>query len=296
MKIENLCKICAVVVFYNPDHALSNISKITHQVSRCFIIDNSERKLEHSDILAIENVEYFWMGGNKGIAAAQNLGIARAIEMEMDYVIFFDQDSEVPNNMILQLLKSYKSLEGLGYRVGLVGPRACNKNTGEPYTRKDKLAKKNFKAISNRYTPVDYTLSSGSLSALRVFEVTGVMDSSLFIDSVDHEYCWRLCSKGYQVFIDEDVLMPHMLGARQLSFFGVKVNVPSPIRHYYVFRNWCLLLRIPHVPVKFKIRTVLLMLPKATFFSLFVPPRFTRLHYIIRGLIDGVLDKSGKLQ
>lgn len=288
--------IVSIVVLYNPTGDLSNILSIANQSSLCILVDNSNSPISCPKILSISNVLYFWLGENKGIAEAQNVGINEALKNGADYVVFFDQDSEVLANMIASLHDSYAYLENIGFRVGLIGPRTFNKENGQFYMRRDRIARDNFRTVERRYTNVDYTLSSGSFCPVKVFTDVGIMDSSLFIDSVDHEYCWRLCSHGYQVFIDEDVLMPHMLGARQLSFFGMKVNIPSPIRHYYVFRNWCLLFRMPYVPITFKIRTALLMLPKATFFSLCVPPRFTRLRYIVRGLIDGILGKSGKFQ
>ena len=202
----------------------------------------------------------------------------------------------MPDNLVAKLCSSYLHLEQLGYRVGLIGPRAFNKHNGTLYRRKDRAAINNYKSIDNRYTPTDYTLSSGSLSRKSVFSDVGGMNSGLFIDSVDHEFCWRLCSHGYRIFIDELSLLPHMLGAKQVSFLGQRINVPSPIRHYYVFRNWIFLFSVPHVPVSFKLRTAIFFMPKVFFFSFFVAPRMKRFSYIVKGIRDGFMNKLGKIQ
>ncbi|MGU5558850.1 glycosyltransferase family 2 protein [Aeromonas caviae] len=286
-------KVISIVVLYNPCGALENILSIANQSSVCYLIDNSSQNIVDKIGFTNPLINYFWLGGNKGIAEAQNVGIKMALEEGCDYIVFFDQDSEILDNTIKNLVASYETLEAIGKRVGLVGPRAFNKINNTAYTRKDKLAKRNFRLLNGRYTNVDYTLSSGSLSAANVFEDVGMMDSSLFIDSVDHEFCWRLVSKGYDIFIDEDVMMPHMLGERQQSFLTCKINIPSPIRHYYVFRNWCILFRLSYVPFSFKVRTLLLLLPKALFFSFLVNPRKKRAYYIIKGIFDGCLGKKG---
>lgn len=288
--------ISAIVILFNPDDDVrKNLLSIARQVDHCIVVDNSS--YISNDIKDVaDNIIYKPLLGNQGIAKAQNVGLDMAKEFDSEFVTFFDQDSHIKENTINSLYKSYEKLTKLGFNVGVVGPRATNKDDGVAYTHKDRDHSTLVRSIENRYTPVEYTLSSGSFSKTSDILDIGGFKEEFFIDSVDHELCWRLLDCGYKNFIDEDTIMTHMLGEnRKKTIFGY-VNTPSPIRHYYVFRNWLFLFRLPYVPRKYKIRTTLRFLPKMLYFSLFCGDRLQRVKYIFRGVIDGIIMKGGKYE
>lgn len=127
------------------------------------------------------------MPGNIGIAAAQNYGVRYAIENNFDYLFFLDQDSISPANIINELLLQYDYLCSNFMTVGAIGPRAFNRCENKEYRGNVKKGKK----INNEITEVSELISSASLIAISNFEKVGLMDETLFIDGVDHEWCWR---------------------------------------------------------------------------------------------------------
>jgi len=294
-------KVAAVVVLYNPgnDFFDNNLLKILEQVDHCIIVDNTEKaqvnKCFHPASLFPEKVIYHEFGKNMGIATAQNKGIEIANLLRSEYIIFFDQDSCPTPSLVGILVESLVVLDKNGFKVGLIGPRAFNKENKKCYYHKDRDHGNVMNSVLSRYTPVDYTLSSGSLCRLDVFSVVGLFKDEYFIDSVDHEICFRMSHYGYQVFIDEEVKLPHMLGVYQTSFLGVDINIPSPIRHYYVFRNWIFLIKLNYVPIGFKLRVMSRILPKALYFSVFESPRLVRFKHIVRGVWHGLTNRDGKL-
>lgn len=286
--------VSAVVVLYNPeDDVIINLRSIALQVDHCIVVDNSIK--DNNYINSVNgNIIYSSLKDNYGIATAQNIGLKISKERKSDFVIFFDQDSFVEPKTISKLLKSYKQLKELGYKVGVIGPRAYNKIDGINYVHKDRDQASKIRSIEDKYTPVEYTLSSGSLCNMDVFNTCGGYKDSFFIDSVDHELCWRLISNGYSNFICEDIKMAHMLGENRIKTMFGYVNIPAPIRHYYVFRNWIFLMKLNYVPIKFKIRTLLRFIPKIIYFSLFSGSRKERSKYIFKGVFDGLINKGGK--
>ena len=87
-------KIGCIIVLYNPNWKVTHkvLESIYKQVDRIFIVDNSPNAQE-VDFSVYGNVVYHFIGGNKGIATAQNIGIKYFEQNDYDFVIFFDQDS-----------------------------------------------------------------------------------------------------------------------------------------------------------------------------------------------------------
>nr|WP_224745933.1 glycosyltransferase family 2 protein [Neiella litorisoli] len=286
-------KTAAIVVLFNPVGVDTTIGTISAQVDFCLLVDNTPNA-EATSWQQQNNIHSVHLGENYGVAYAQNYGLDKAKALGADYVVFFDQDSDVPEEYVPQMVNSYDKLRSLDVNVGLIAARAFNKYTGTTYRHRDKSNLKNIRSIINRYSEVEYTLSSGSFVKLDVFEEVGLFHAPLFIDSVDHEFCWRLSTCGYKVLIDEELKLPHMLGEKRRDNTFVTVNVPAPIRHYYVFRNWIHLCKQKHVPYQFKTRTLLRMPLKATYFICFESPRRQRLKYIAKGVWHGLIGKLGR--
>ena len=53
----------------------------------------------------------------------------------------------------------------------------------------------------------------------------GLMNSDLFIDMVDYEWCWRANSKGFTLYEDERVIFKHQIGSEQ-KVLGKQIIAP----------------------------------------------------------------------
>ncbi|MCV5640800.1 glycosyltransferase family 2 protein, partial [Escherichia coli] len=76
----------------------------------------------------------------------------------------------------------------------------------------NKARVKKGKPLTEVYYEVDSTLSSGSLIPKNSWLILGRMKDELFIDAVDHEYCWRLRAAGFKVIRNKNALLAHRLG------------------------------------------------------------------------------------
>ena len=233
-------KIGAVVVLYKPDLKVTKqvIKSISSQVEEICIVDNTPNQNIKEEFLSIINIHYLSLGENKGIAAAQNIGISYLKNKNFEFVLFCDQDSLAPSDTVKKLFDGYRILKNEGIRIATVGTRAINKLTGEKYRSRTKelgnpLNPKNYRNQYCKITECYSVMSSISLTLINNFEEVGPFDETLFIDGVDDEWCWRAWHfKKLRSFIIENATIMHMLGEKD-SFLGKNISISTPFRIYF---------------------------------------------------------------
>lgn len=241
--------IAIIIVLYNPTKdQISHLDKVKLIGSDDYnfhyiIVDNSEyiNISTHPN-----NLYYIPNGGNKGIAYAQNIGIKKAKDLKCEYVIFFDQDSEFSADFINQMISEYKQIKRSDNFIATLGPLIIDKNT--------KTAYKNSVDNNHSFSKVDTVISSGSIMEISSFDTIGGMDEKLFIDLVDHEWCWRAKSLGYACYQTSIVSIDHKVGNCNKTLFGFPIIISAPIRYYYKYRNFIWILKRPYVPTRWKIK------------------------------------------
>lgn len=281
----------AIVVTYKPDINKLNslLLSLKPQVSRIVVCNNSVT--EHG--LSDQSVLVFNFHDNLGIAKAQNIGMKWAFENGADFVLQMDQDSVPDESMVRQLLETYKILEKKGYNVGLVGPQDYDIYTKE--INKTRLNKGKQIDQSDVFL-VDSTLSSGSLISKKAYEIVGGMSDELFIDLVDHEYCWMLRKSGFIVARDLKAKLEHRLGNGKKKILGfLYVGVPVPIRHYYAFRNTIFLLNRNYAPLYWKLSSIVKLIFKIIVYPIVLEDGKSRLKYMLLGLKHGIKGRMGRI-
>ncbi|MEQ8304004.1 MAG: glycosyltransferase family 2 protein [Cyclobacteriaceae bacterium] len=240
MQITALKEVAGVVVLYNPDgNVTSNIDSYLHQVERLFVVDNSEfiNKEIVSKVSSNKKVKYIGNRGNRGVAFALNKGIDAAIEEGFRWLLTMDQDTSLPEGAVETMYKF--GAVSCADNVGLVSPKHI------PEQKESKI---------DDFVQVSYTMTSGNLLNLdSVREVGGFIDD-LFIDHVDHEFCFRLNRAGYKIFESDGIAIEHKLGEDiNKAFLGYKVAVRghSPFRLFYMVRNGLIVSKIYPEQVEF---------------------------------------------
>lgn len=281
-------KIICVLVVYNPDMILllQVIDAILPQVDLLWISDNSENAIQFpSEICNDSKIIMKKMPGNIGIAAAQNVGIQYALDHNFDFLFFLDQDSIPPKNIVYNLLAQYTFLTSMKIIVGAVGPRPYNRGENKEYRGSIKKGKH----IADNLTEVTELISSASFIHIDTFKNVGLMDEKLFIDGVDHEWCWRAnyINKS-RFFIIENIKLSHQLGEGDRWLLFKKIAIPTAFRTYYQYRNYFILTRKKYVPLYWKIANGFKYLIKFFYYPLCISPRKKYLYNIINGIHDGI--------
>jgi rhamnosyltransferase len=300
-------KITAVVVTFNPELAALNrlIAWLGTRVLAVCIVDNASNnysaikqmiatsiELQHCQ----QKIHLIEQNRNFGIASAQNRGIGKAKELTSTHIVLFDQDSEPVDEMLEELLIALSTIELRKVPVACVGPNYLDErqNNPPPFIRFEGL--KLVRAICEPSQPivqVDYLIASGSLIPMSTLDAVGCMREDLFIDYVDIEWGLRAKQKGFQSFGVCNALMRHSLGDAPIKVFGKAVPTHSPIRHYYHFRNAVLLYWDRELPINWKLVDAWRLLLKYGAYSLFAKPRFEHWKMMTKGLLHGVIRKSG---
>ena len=287
-----MVKVGAVVVLYNPnfDVTKKTLSSLASQVDQICVVDNSPS--DHSEVLSgYESVEYKPLLKNIGIAAAQNIGIRYFIDLGYDFVLFADQDSIASEKVVDKLLENHQALKEASIKVGAVGTRAINRQTGLPYVEKSneiRIIDKRVLSNTSNITECYSIMSSISLIPCKVFNIVGGFDESLFIDAVDYEWCWRAWNKcGMRSFVDLSVAIEHQLGSPG-KFLWRDISVSSPMRLYYQFRNCIWLSKVSYTPTFWKLKVLRKYICKFLVYPIFFRPRISYLKSAIRGIIDGL--------
>lgn len=270
-----------IIVLYNPTiEQVKNKSNTLKNISTIFI-DNSESPFSGFDLNEnFLNFHYIHNEANIGIAAAHNKGIKIAKTLyKADYVLLLDQDSDPGPSFIHNSLKDIQLAKDLNFAV--IAPQLVNlKNLVKYKLDLKRNVKQNFK-IANKSS------SSGSLIPVKAFNAVGDFKESLFIDLVDSEWCWRANSLGYVCLVSNINTLFHDIGEQDIHFLGLHFIRSKPIRMFYQYRNWLLLIKEKHVPIKWKLTE---SIKKILFIVLifFHSPTKQDIYQIIRGIFEGI--------
>lgn len=273
--------LAGIVVLYNPDNdVLENIATYIEELDCLYVFDNTEKpdiKIV-TKIKEMPHVQYISFGENKGISYALNHALTLAKDYK--YLLTMDQDSKFYEGM----MKRYKNyLESIYSKDNSVAMFSVHYDGLKIST------------ASNEFIDVERAITSGSIVNINIARRIGGFDENLFIDEVDHEFCYRARSKGYRIICITPINMHHNMGKPiSIGIFGknyLALN-HNPVRKYYMFRNTIYVMkkypgvRGHCVAELFKnfIKTILVE-----------PDKWNRSLFMFRGIKDGFFGKMGKL-
>lgn len=215
--------VAAIVVTYNIEYAklIENINSYKDYVDAIIIIDNSDKSNDLFKLKKINNFYYKSLNGNYGIAKALNEGIKVAIKQRYDFALTMDQDSKFQNNLI-DIYKKYIKEDIIIYSPNYLIER-----------KRKKIYKKETQFMY-------WTMTSGNLLNLELFQIVGRFREDFFIDCVDYEYCLRARKKGYKILQCNNAKLIHNPGItklKKIGFLNYKYGYMSPQRLYYQVRN-----------------------------------------------------------
>ena len=123
----------------------------------------------------------------------------------------------------------------------------------------------------------------------------------LFIDWVDHEYCFRLARHGYRILIANQVKLTHRLGVfkkrKLLGFVSIRWRSHSPIRLYYKFRNSLYVMNSyrDRLQLSFVLPVYYELLRDVAKIAFLEEHKGTYLTFVRKGLVDSYRRQIGKL-
>jgi rhamnosyltransferase len=277
--------IAAVVVVYNPDvDVLSNIKTYSEFVGCIWIVDNSDDGNVFTcddclNFIVVRQVK------NEGIARALNVGIKLANEAGFRYVLTMDQDACFEHPQAVIFFEKAKEVF-FSSEVAVFAP----------------IQKESPKRLENKphkclLKGVDTVITSGSIVCIKYWAVIGGFDEALFIDEVDVDFCLRVRKKGFKVVSFLAAKMSHRLGVEKVFYLGPfrkTVSFHSPLRMYYMTRNWIVIAkRYWYISPLSVIQQFSFLFPEIIFTLLVSGRKKDYFFNIFSGLVDGLKGKLG---
>ncbi len=268
--------ILGVIVTFYPlyDDLNYNLAKLTEQVDKILIVNNGP---------PIDKTQIFLNGKLNIIENHENIGIAKALNMALDYaelnlfthMFTLDQDSRLSDKFVRTLRHCFIDFGN----VGIVGCNIIEKELGLQKTNNVKKTQE-----------VAHVITSGALNLVKALKEAGGYDEKLFIDMVDLDICYRVYELGYKIVKSAEVTLEHRIGTpvvRRLFFKKHFIRNHPPFRKYFFVRNR-LYIAFKYRKRGFKFVLVhLLGICYYTFIVLvFEKEKWLKLKMILRGIYD----------
>jgi len=197
-------KLTVVTVTYktNPDELKKcidsyNLYNDLGEESKLIVVDNSpeEYRIVEEVVDKYENVDYIPNPANTGFGAANNIGAAA---VESDYILFFNNDTELVEPVFQPIIKYFEENE----KLGCVGIKQAG--GGISYFLRSECSvlypSAEIKEVkkNNQYTEKYHFLSGSFLFFTReAFEKAGKFDENIFMYCEEVDILNRLHQSGY---------------------------------------------------------------------------------------------------
>ena len=212
-----------------------------------------------------------------GLAGGFNAGVQAALAAGADWITLLDQDSRLEPAGLALLRQAWQRWPEQRW---LVGPVIVDQATGVRHGR--------WQARDGDYDSTRLLISSGTTFRAADWSLLGMLDEELWIDFLDHAWCFRAQSRGFQLLQDRRVPLLQAFGEPHPSPLCRRLGMQlySPFRHYTSLRNLRWLVLQPQIPLDLKLKELLKMLFKPWLWLLCEPQRRANLGAIRRGLCD----------
>jgi len=291
-------QILAVVVCFHPEPSSLQSLSLNLQQEDVPVVWINNGPPGSLDAITTQHVLFIIeLQQNQGVAAALNRGFEWALKNGFDAVISFDQDSRPAVGMVGQLQSAWLKAIVQTPNVAAVGPATVDHQSGQdmstfsPYNWR----RHRFLPSQNKTYVVDHLITSGCLTPCAVWQDVGPMTESLFIDWVDNEWCARARLKGYLLLMDGATKMPHSIGEVSRPLLWRRFHLHQPLRHYYLLRNALLIAKQSKFDPGWRMHHILYALRVIAASLLLGKQKLSRLSYACRGLVHGLLGRSGKI-
>lgn len=213
----------AVVTLYFPTQkVIDNIQSYLHIVDKLYIVNNSGTDTAVvNKLTTLPNTSLLYSGENLGIAKALNLALEKAKKDRYTWLMTMDQDTSFEPDQIEKYVEHFIRVKER-LELAVVAPlytshTMCEKEKN-PYVERETVI------TSANIVNIDGALHAGSY------------DENLFIDEVDHAFCFALKEKNYTILQDMTVQVNHSIGTPYSK--NSKIKLYPPFRLYYMVRNY----------------------------------------------------------
>ena len=221
----------AGIVTYNPElcRLKQNLDSVCRQCKKVVIIENnSDNRQKIINLLRnYKNVSVILNDKNMGIAFGMNQIGKMAQSLNEKWFVTLDQDSVCAKDMIKELMSTVPK------DAVILAPVH--------------IQRQQRKIHNWRIKKVPYVISSGNCVRTDYWKAAGGFWNTLFVDQVDHEFCYRAGRIGYKIYQNSKAMLYHVVGSpavKKLFLWNICTDNHSAFRKYYQSRNITILRHI----------------------------------------------------
>lgn len=263
-----------VVVLYHPsEDDLANLSRLAGWGVHVVAVINALGSVGRA-LMPGAGVQVIANSRNLGLARALNQGIGAAMEMGSRHVLLLDQDSRPTCEMFDRLLTAVTRIEVEGRPLACVAPLLRDRKAA-PGTAS--------------HAPQASFATSGTMLTRVGWERVGPMCEPLFIDGIDHEWCFRARARGLETVLVQEAVLEHDMGDEGFTLLGRYRPIHrSPVRHYFIVRNTLWLAREQHIPGRWRLGELVKLAYRVPSYVLASNDRLRTLSNLAAAIADGV--------
>ncbi|EDY37695.1 rhamnosyltransferase [Cyanobium sp. PCC 7001] len=288
LAIEKTKVLAGIVLYQPPPESQKLVEELISQGCDICSVVNGHRSVKD---LAFYEERSIWIevnSENVGLAGALNAIITYFLGSKYTHLFLFDQDSMPASDFIDTMLEEHHALAAHASSIACIAPCVRDSRLGH-------LGKHHVRAATSKPSALS-AITSGCLFTKDSLRMAGPMDDALFIDGIDHEWCYRAQSMGLRISLCQNAILHHELGDWSIALGRVRKTMHSnPLRHYYIIRNSLYLARKPYIPWRWRALELLKTSRRAVAYPLFSPAPAQSLQMVILGLIHGLTGRMGKL-
>lgn len=240
----------AVLINYGPpDDTFESVASLLatgYSALRIILVENGSAA-EHRERLTKglpPGIELILSDRNLGFSGGNNLGIRRALEDGVDYVLLLNNDATVKSDAVQVLVDTAVQWP----RLGVLGGKILVANQAGPTSE--------LWSVGGRWAPLKATAyhtglgeqDRGQFDRARetefvpacfwlvpavVFRSVGLLDDAFFIYGEDTDFCLRVRKAGYRLALEPRAVCYHKVSRT----YWQNRDRASPVLNYYMTRN-----------------------------------------------------------
>lgn len=273
-------RILGIIILYTPDikNVLKNISKFINNIDHLIIWQNSECDgieaiiNEYSDKITLMGDK-----NNKGIAYPLNVAANKVKEsLLFTHLLTMDQDSEWQN------FELFARTAGLRNDNAIYSPNINNENTD----------------CDTDLKKVESCITSGALFSKHTLDKIKCFNEAYSVDCVDYDFSFKATENRIDIYKICNTHLVQMYGdPKKSKFLGIKSNVYSASRSYFIVRNHMFLWKDypKHLSFRFKLNILKhYIFVRIIKIIIMEDHKAKKITSIIKGVFDGIINDRSK--
>lgn len=268
----------AVVLFYPSDSDLDNVRKLATWGVHVVAVVNAISDEQRVKLPSQPGMSVIVNSANLGLARALNQAVGIAIDTGAHFVLMLDQDSRPTPEMMDGLAAAATAIESEGRSLACVAPLL-----------RDRKAALDDGTSSDDIAGGATFATSGTMLTRKAWFAVGPMWEQLFIDGIDHEWCFRARGSGFETVLVTDAVMSHDMGEGAINIMGrFRPIHRSPVRHYFIVRNTFWLARKQYIPIRWRLSELVKLGYRIPSYIVFSTRKCLTVRNIFAAIADGI--------